>query len=147
MDKMLHDINKEINVIKYDYFLTDKNIDEVFNNKIDFVVDACDTVKTKEAIIKKCLDCNIKFISSMGTGNRMDPTKINIMDIRETNNDPLARIIRKWVKDNKIHDKIPVACSTEFPKKNGNKVGSNSFVPASCGLVITSYIINKIIST
>ena len=89
---------------------------------------------------------NIPFISSMGTGNKLDPSKLEIIDIRKTTNDPLARIIRKWVKDNRIKDKIPVVSSTEVPMKMDGKVMSNSFVPASAGLLIASYIIDKIIN-
>ena len=80
----------------------------------------------------------------MGTGNKFDPSKLEIVDIRKTVNDPLARIFRKWVKDNKINDKIVVLSSKEVPKKTGNVVASNSFVPNSAGLLITSYIINDI---
>lgn len=143
---MLLDINPNINVIKYDLFLDESNLLEIFDkHKIDYVVDACDSIKTKKAIIEYCLNKDIKFISSMGTGNKLDPTKLSVMDIRKTNNDPVARIMRKWVKDNKINKKIPVLCSSEVPKKVGNAVSSNSFVPSTAGLIITSYIINGII--
>lgn len=81
----------------------------------------------------------------MGTGNKFDPSQLEITDIRKTVNDPLARIFRKWVKDNKITDKITVLSSRELPIKSGRVVASNSFVPNSAGLLITSYIIRKII--
>jgi tRNA A37 threonylcarbamoyladenosine dehydratase len=82
----------------------------------------------------------------MGTGNKMDPSQLEIVDIRKTNNDPLARIFRKWVKDEKINKKIPVLCSKEVPIKSQKVVASNSFVPNSAGLLISSYVIRKIIS-
>lgn len=146
LSNMLLDINPNIKITKYDMFLSEQNIESIFDNcNIDYIIDACDALKTKKAIIKYCLDKNIKFISSMGTGNKLDPTKLEVTDIRKTNNDPVARIIRKWVKDNKINKKIPVLCSKEVPKKVGNVVSSNSFVPSSAGLIITSYIINDII--
>ena len=146
MESMLLDINPSINIVKYDLFLNEENIEEVFNkHKIDYIVDACDFIPTKKAIIEYSLNNNIKLISSMGTGNRLDPTKLEITDIRKTNNDPIARIVRKWVKDNRINKKILVLCSTEVPKKTGNVVGSNSFVPSSAGLIITSHIIRDII--
>lgn len=146
LEKMLLDINSDVEIEKYDLFLTQDNIIDIFSNQIDYVVDACDTVNTKKALINECLKREIPFISSMGTGNRLDPTKLEITDIRKTNNDPLARIIRKWVKDNKINKKIPVVSSLEVPKKLGTKIGSTSFVPSVAGLIITSYIINLIIS-
>ena len=146
LEDMLKDINPDINAIKYNLFLDEENLEEIFSkHHIDYIVDACDAMTTKKAIIKYALDNNIKFISSMGTGNKMDPTKLEITDIRKTNNDPVARIIRKWVKDNKINKKIPVLCSKEVPKKTGKVVSSNSFVPSTAGLFITSYIINDII--
>ena len=145
MEQLLLDINPNIKIIKHDVFLTADNIDAIFNEPIDYVIDACDTINTKKAIINKCLIDNIPFISSMGTGNRMDPTMIEIKDIRKTDNDPIARILRRWVKSNKINKKITVACSKEVPKKLGNRAGSNSFVPASCGLAIASYVIKSFI--
>lgn len=147
MESMLLDINPNINISKYDVFLTPDNIEEIFSkHKIDYIVDACDFLPAKKSIIEYSLNNKIKLISSMGTGNRMDPTKLEITDIRKTNNDPIARILRKWVKDNKINKKIPVLCSKEVPKKTGKIIGSNSFVPSCAGLIITSYIINDIIN-
>lgn len=147
MESMINDINPDVNVIKYDTFLTPDNIIDIFSkHEIDYIVDACDYLPTKKSIIEYSLNNKIKLISSMGTGNRMDPTKLEITDIRKTNNDPIARILRKWVKDNKINKKIPVLCSKEVPKKTGKIIGSNSFVPSCAGLIITSYIINDIIN-
>ena len=80
----------------------------------------------------------------MGTGNKLDPSKLEIIDIRKTSYDPLAKIIRKMVKDEKINDKIMVISSKEVPLKR-QKIGSTSFVPATSGLLITSYIIRDII--
>lgn len=147
MESMLLDINPNINIIKYDMFLKEDNIEETFSkHKIDYVVDACDFLSTKKAIIEYCANNDIKLVSSMGTGNRLDPTKLEIIDIRKTNNDPIARILRRWVKYSKINKKLPVLCSKEVPKKTGTLIGSNSFVPSAAGLIIASYIINDIIN-
>lgn len=146
MEKIIKEINPSCNISKYDLFLDSNNIKEIFDNeKPDYIIDACDSKETKKSIILEALNRKIKFISSMGTGNKLDPTKLEITDIRKTVNDPLARIFRKWVKDNKINSKITVLSSREVPKKTGNVVASNSFVPNSAGLLITSYIINDII--
>lgn len=146
IEKMIIDINPESNVSKYKTFLDKNNIKEIFDNeKPHFVIDCCDSKDTKKEIIKECLDRNIMFISSMGTGNKYDPSQLEIVDIRKTNNDPLARIFRKWVKDEKINKKIPVLCSKEVPFHSGKVVASNSFVPNSAGLLISSYVIRKII--
>lgn len=142
----LKDINPDCKVKCIDKFITKENIDILFTEKLDYVIDACDTIETKKELIKKCIEKDIKIISSMGTGNKLDPTKLQIMDIRKTSYDPIAKILRKMIKDEKITKKIPVVCSKETPIKIKEKtISSNSFVPATAGLLITSYIINDII--
>lgn|SRR5574344_133280 len=143
--KRIKDINPDCIITIYQTFLTEDNINDVFNNNIDYVIDACDTILTKKAIIRYCLNNKIKFISSMGTGNKLDPTKLKITDIRKTSYDPIAKIIRKMIKDEHINKKIMVISSDELPKKVIDKVGSISFVPSVAGLLCTSYIINDII--
>lgn len=143
----IKDINRSCNVIKINEFITKDNLDNLFNYEIDFFIDACDTVSVKKEIIKQCLKRNIDFISCMGTGNKLDPSKLEITDIRKTVNDPLARIIRKYIKDEKINKKVMVLSSTELPIKTGDITpGSSAFVPASAGLLIASYIVKKMIN-
>ena len=142
----IKDINPDCVVTQINKFIDKDNIDELFCYDIDFLVDACDSLDTKFLIIKNCLEKNIPFISSMGTGNRMDPSKFSITTLDKTINDPVARILRKRVKDENLKGKINVLCSSEVPKKLGNKIGSNSFVPPSAGLLITSYVINDFIN-
>ena len=101
----------------------------------------------KQEIIRSCIKLNISFISSMGTGNRLDPSKLEITDIRKTDYDPVAKIMRKFIKDEKIKNKIPVLISREIPIKTGDRTpGSTSFVPSSAGLLIASYVFNDIIN-
>ena len=146
LEERIKDINRNCNVIKISEFIDPQNIDILFNEKIDYLVDACDYVPTKKAIIKECLRRKIKFISSMGTGNKLDPSKLEITDIRKTVNDPLARIMRKFIKDEKINSKVVVLSSKEVPIKTGESTpGSTAFVPSSAGLLIASYIIKKFI--
>ena len=147
LEERIKDINKSCKVIKIDEFIDKDNIAKLFENKIDFLCDACDTVSTKKEIIRLCLENNINFVSSMGTGNKLDPSKLEITDIRKTINDPLARIIRKYIKDNKINKKVMVLSSSELPIKTGDRTpGSTAFVPSSAGLLIASYIIRKFIA-
>lgn len=145
LKEIILDINPECNVKIIDMFLDEENIPQIITNEYDYVIDACDTVSAKKAIIKTCLNKKIKFISSMGTGNKLDPTKLEIIDIRKTNYDPLAKVMRKWVRDENIKEKIPVLSSTEVPQKVEGVISSNSFVPGSAGLLIASWIINDII--
>lgn len=144
-EKRVLGINDEVNITKLPIFIDENNIDELFSGDITYFIDACDTIKTKELIISKCLEKNIKFITCLGTGKRMDPSKLKICDIRETSYDPIARILRKYVKDNKINSKVLCCYSEEKPiKNNSNVIGSNSFVPSSAGLLISSYVVRDI---
>ena len=104
MKQRILEINKDAEIIIIDEKINNDNIEIIFNYKIDYLIDACDTVSVKKELIKQCLKRNIKFISSMGTGNKLDPSKLQICDIRKTNYDPLAKIIRKFVKDEKINN-------------------------------------------
>ena len=146
LEERIKDINSNCNVIKIGKFINQDNYLELFNNKIDYFVDCCDTVIVKKLVIKECLEKDIPFISSMGTGNKLDPSKLEITDIRKTVNDPLARILRKYVKDEKINKKVMVLSSSELPVKTGDRTpGSTAFVPASAGLLIASYIVREFI--
>ena len=140
-------INKNCNVLTYNIKIDSENIKEIFTEKIDFVVDAVDDIKAKVSIINYCMENSINFISSMGTGNRLDPSKLIITTLDKTYNDPLARLMRNKF-DKKMQKQITVCTSVELPSKVLDKtiIGSNAFVPSSAGLLIASYIIRKLIS-
>lgn len=141
-------INDGCNVTSYNLKLDKNNIKGIFKTKIDYVVDAVDDVGAKVTIINYCLEHNIDFISSMGTGNRLDPSKLTITRLDKTYNDPLARVMRSKFAKN-IQKKITVCTSLELPIKVKDKtvIGSNAFVPGSAGLLIASYIIRRINET
>ena len=146
-EKRIKDINEKCEVIKINKFIDASNIDILFDYEFDYLVDACDTVSTKLALIDRCILEKRKFISSMGTGNKLDPSMLEIVDVRKTVNDPLSRIVRKHVKDKRINDKVLVLSSRELPIKTGDRIpGSTSFVPSSAGLLIASYIIRTFIN-
>lgn len=145
-EKRIKEINPNCTVEIINKKINEENICELFNEKIDYVVDACDTVIVKKMLIKICLEKNIKSISSMGMGNKLNPEKIRIMDIRKTSYDPLAKTLRKYIKDLKTNKKIMVVCSDEKPiLKDSKIISSNSFVPSIAGLMCASYVINDII--
>lgn len=125
--------------------LTKNDITELFENNLNYIIDACDTLEVKEELILKCHEYKVKLISSMGTGNKFDPTRLKVMDIRKTSYDPLAKRIRKFVIDNKINYKVNVVCSDEQPLKISKQVGSTAFVPATAGLLCASFVINDIV--
>ena len=135
-------INKNINIKVLATFLTKDNISQL-SIEYDYIIDACDTITTKLELIKFAIKNNIKIISCLGTGNRLDPTKLVITDIWQTNYDPVAKILRKLLRDNNINTKIPVIWSKEIPIKTGDsQPGSICTVPAVAGIYMVSYIIN-----
>lgn len=138
------EINPKINIITIDKKLDNSNLEELFNYKIDYIIDACDDINLKKLLITNSIKRKIKLISSMGTGNKLDPTSFKITDIRKTSYDPIAKILRKYIKENNIKEKVMVVSSTEKPKKT-NKVNSISYVPSIVGIYLTSYVINDII--
>jgi len=146
-NERIKDINPNINVIKIKEFITKDNIDNLFKYNIDYIIDACDTVTTKVLLIKKAQEKNIKIISCMGSGNRVNPTKVEITDIYKTQNDPLAKIMRKLLKEENIkHQKV--VYSKELPTKNGSRTpGSSALVPSVSGIYAAYYVIDNIIKS
>ena len=143
MKDRLLDINPNINVITYKTFIENNNSKEILSaHKIDYIVDAIDTVSSKLELIKFANELNIPIISSMGTGNKISPDKLEITDINKTSVYPLTKKIRKELKSLNIK-KLTVIYSKEEPTKaiDTKTIGSTSFVPSSAGLLITSKII------
>lgn len=134
-------INKNVKINAIKAFLSEENISLIESNN-DYVIDCCDTISTKKTIIKECLEKNIKSITCLGMGKRLDPSKLTMCDLRKTYNDPLAKILRKWANDNNIKKNITCCFSKELPIATNTKdIASAIFVPASAGLLIASYII------
>ncbi len=148
IEKRILSINDKVKINKITSLINEDNIKNIFDNKnkIDYFIDCCDMVKTKKLVIKECLDRNIKFITCTGTGNKLDPSKLEITDIRKTSYDPLSKVLRTWINKEHIKGKITCLTSKEQPiKTNSKTIASSSFVPASAGLLITSYVIKDII--
>ena len=143
-EERIKKINPNCNVIKITEFITKDNLADLFKEKIDYVIDACDTLETKKEIIKYCLQNKIKFISSLGMANRIDASKVKFCYLDKTAYDPLAKKLRLLLRKENIKGKIPVIYSEEIPIKNA-KLGSIAHVPAIAGLLCTNYIINDII--
>ena len=137
-------INPECNVITLREFLDKNNIDMLDKYNIDYIIDACDSVEAKKLLIDYALNNHIKSISSMGTANKIDPTKLEIIDIRKTSYDPLAKILRKYVLDKRINTKVMVVSTTETPVRK-DVLASLVFVPATSGMLCAKYVIKDII--
>lgn len=147
MEKRILSINPNCNVTKLNIKLDLDNMDKLFNLKFDYLIDCCDTVVVKQELIKRCLNKKIKFISSMGTGNKLNPDMLEVVDISKTSYDPIAKKIRKYLKDNKIKGKVPVVYSKEQNNKFTGSIPSMVFVPATSGLLCSNYIIKCIINS
>ncbi len=143
-EKRIKSINSECNVIALNMFLDKDNISILDDYRIDYIIDCCDTINAKKLLIDYSIDKNIKLISSMGTANKLDPSKLEICDIRKTSYDPLAKIIRKYVLDKKTNKKIMVVSSIESPVRK-DSLASMMIVPSTAGLLLASYVINDII--
>lgn len=142
----LKDINPEIEITSLNLFYLPENKDTIDFSDFDYVVDAIDTVSGKITIAEKCTEKNIPLISSMGTGNKLDPSLFEITDINKTSVCPLARVIRYELKKRGIK-KLKVLYSKEIPIKNENSrtPSSISFVPSVAGLMISGEVIKDLI--
>ena len=113
-------INKDINISIIYKFITADNFNDLLVNKYDYVIDACDDVNVKVLLMKHAN--KYKLISSMGTANKTDPSKLCITTLDKTSGDPLAKVLRKRIKDERIRTKFKVVSSTEVPVKKKRKV-------------------------
>lgn len=164
MEKRIKSINPDCTVNKINAFVLPENIDDFDFSHYDYVADAIDTVSGKIAIIKKAYELDIPVISSMGAGNKLDPTQFEVTDINKTSVCPLARVMRRLCKENGIK-KLKVVYSKEKPikpiidesinntiKQNSDispirkqTPGSIAFVPSVVGLIIAGEVIKDII--
>lgn len=145
MERRILSINPNCKITKlYDKLSLD-NIDNLFKYSFNYLIDACDTIVVKEELIKRCLDNNIKIISCMGTGNKLNPSDLEITDISKTSYDPIAKKIRKYLRDNHIKGHVPVVYSKEQNDSFQGSIPSMIFVPATAGLLCANYVISDII--
>lgn len=137
-------INPNINIQAINEKLNKENIRNLLNQNFDYIIDACDTLDVKFALMENSLHYSYKLISSMGTAKKTDPTKLEITTLDKTNNDPIARLLRNKVRKAHINKKIYVVSSTEVPKQI-NMLGTANLVPSVAGLLCVSFIFNDII--
>ncbi len=141
------DINPDAEVIVHDCFYTGS---EIPLDDFDYIADAIDSVSSKLALIENAYNLGIPIISSMGTGNKLDPLKLVVTDIYKTEMCPLAKVIRYELKKRRVK-KLKVVYSTEKPREHKAEseevtqkrktIGSTSFVPPVAGLIIAGEII------
>lgn len=139
-------INPSANITVHPIFIDEENIPTLISSKFDYVIDCIDNINSKVALIECCHNMNIKTISSMGTGNKLDPTKFEVADIYNTSVCPLAKIIRKNLREKNIKN-LKVVFSKEEPIKNNNTNSPSSiaFVPSVAGLILASEVVKDLI--
>ena len=153
MQERVISINPKCNVEAKQVFITADNISEIIPSDVDYVVDAIDTVTSKLALAEYCYKNNINIISSMGTGNKMDPTQFRVSDVFKTKVCPLAKVMRHELRKRGVK-KLKVVYSEEMPMTpdKGRAVpsakrqtpGSISFVPPVAGMIIGGEVIKDL---
>ena len=141
----IKEINPDCQVECHNVFYSEENTDGIELSDYDYVVDAIDSVRAKLFLIESAVRAGVPIISSMGTGNKLDPTRFTVTDISKTHTCPLAKVIRTELKKRGITH-LKVLFSDEQPiKPNGERVpGSISFVPSVAGLIIGGEVIKDI---
>ena len=166
MEKRLLDINPDVKITIHKCFYLPETKDQFDFSVYSYVVDAVDTVTAKLLLAEEAKTAGVPLISSMGTGNKLDPSFLQVSDVFETSVDPLARVMRRELRKRGI-DHLKVVWSTEEPRKplldartirmmEGSPVpeesvrlkdipGSSAFVPAAAGLLIASEVVRDLI--
>ena len=154
MEQRILEINPEAKVETYKIFYMPDCEEKVIDNSVNYVVDAIDTVTAKLFLIEQATKLNIPVISSMGTGNKLDPSKFEITDIDKTSICPLAKVMRKELRQRNIK-KLDVLYSKEEPIKPAENAeeqtnkkhvpGSIAFSPSVAGLMIASKVVKDLI--
>lgn len=154
MKNRINEINPEIKVRTNKIFFNEESIECIDFSKFDYVIDAIDTVTSKILLITKCKEFNIPIISSMGTGNKLNASMLEVSDIYKTSVCPLARVMRYELKKRGIK-KLKVVYSKELPIKPENQEtelgrhipASAVFVPACAGMIIAGEVTKDLIKT
>ena len=132
-------INK-VNIKAIDVMLTKDNFKEYINEYYDYIIDACDDLTIKVELVRYARKNNIKIISALGTGKKLNSAYLEITTLAKTENDPLARKFRSMIRQANLDLNIPVVFSKEASINTNNVIGSAIFVPAVAGLYLANYV-------
>jgi tRNA A37 threonylcarbamoyladenosine dehydratase len=152
----MNDINPDLDITAYNLFYLPENAEAIDFTEFDYIVDAVDTVTAKILIITRAKKFGVPVISCMGTGNKLDPSKLEITDLYKTDTDPLAKILRNELKKRGVNElktvfsrekPITPKFSVEGDGENGRHTpGSSAFVPGAAGLLIASEVVKDLLS-
>lgn len=139
-------INPDCYVETYEMFYLPDIADAIDLSQYDYVVDAIDTITAKIELVMRCQEHHIPLISSMGTGNKMDPSQLEVSDIYKTSVCPVAKVMRHELKKRRVKH-LKVVYSKEYPIQTKSRTpGSTAFVPSSAGLLIASEVIKDLLT-
>ncbi len=150
MKERILDINPDCRVTEHKCFFLPENSSEFDFTKYDYIVDAVDTVTAKIELVMQAEKTETPIISSMGTGNKINPTEFEVADIYKTSMCPLAKVMRHELKKRNVR-RLKVVYSKENPitphetEEDNCKAGSNAFTPSVAGLIIASEVIKDLI--
>lgn len=141
-------INPDLEIITHQTFYDTTKAEELFSASYDYIVDAIDTVSSKLSLVEEANKQHIPIISCMGTGNKLDPTAFEVTDITKTSVCPLAKVMRKELKERGIPH-LKVVYSKEIPQRfdeeNKQTTASISFVPSVAGLILAGEVVKDLI--
>lgn len=144
--KRILSINSNANIKIINEKINENNIYKLFEDNYDFIIDACDTIIVKKILIKKCYNNNINLITICGMGRKLNPNMVEVIPLSKTSYDPIAKSLRKYVKDEKINSKVICVSSKEQPiNTDKNIIASMSIVPSMAGILAANYVIKNII--
>lgn len=155
MRNRLIDINPTLDVTEHPVFYSPDNANEFDLSKYDYIADAIDSVKSKTELIVRAHMSGVPIISAMGTGNKLDPSRLMITDLSKTSNCPLAKVMRHELKKrNIVHSKVVFSTEEAIKSIAENSVsgekrhvpGSSAFVPPTAGLMMAAEIVKYLIS-
>lgn len=155
MKERIADICPQTEVITYEMFVLPENMEQIFEQRPDYIIDAIDTVTAKIALVEKALELDIPIISSMGTGNKLHGELFEITDISKTSVCPLCKVMRKELRARGIYHlkvvysrekSIDVSQGTTDEEKGSRRSlpGSVSFVPPIAGLLLAGEVIREL---
>lgn len=166
MARRVRQINPDCRVEARNLFFQQETAAELFRTPLDYVADAIDTVSAKIQLAVTCKERGVPLASSMGAANKVDPTQFRVMDISETQTDPIARVMRRELRKHGIVDGLPVVCSLEhprtpredvrarlaptaapgqtLPRKAQHPPASIAFVPPVAGLILAGIVIRDL---
>lgn len=136
-------INSNLSIVGYASKITPDSVSKL--KGYDYIIDACDDINAKVAIIKYCLNNNIKMVCALGTGKRLSPEGITITTLDKTTNDALAKVLRNRLRKDHLSLKIPVVYNNSLPINHDKVIASSIFSPGTAGLYLAYYVINDII--